>query len=234
MPGLDDLIVSVSGRLVHQWDFAFYKNNGEIANRMRRELGSALKEISLDSDGDIDLRTDQGTFYVTPAGVVAAGWLTNSKSLLSGSRGTEEFAQVIELLANAKGSFAPEGYSVRLFFRFTPESGLRLIGARGFESVLRSILGDKTPSDVKSYKFSSKHDKGEFSDSIELEASAKDVQLRYSRDWNGTGIDSYRAFLEAVDLTGLIEDLKPFAEVLVAAQPRLGRGLFGTREKQSR
>src|SRR5260221_6264906 len=148
MPTLDDFIVSVSGRLTHEWDFAFYKNNGEIANRIRAELGSSFKEMSLDSEGDVDLRTDIGHFYATPAGVIAGGSLTDIKSLL-GPQGTQNFAKTVELIAKCEGSFATEAYGVRLFFRFTPDNSLKLLGARGFESVLQSILGDKTPSDVK-------------------------------------------------------------------------------------
>jgi hypothetical protein len=234
MPTSDDLIVSVSGRLTHDWDFAFYKNNGEIANRMRAELGSSLTEISIDSEGDIDVRTAEGSFYVTPAGVIAGGWLTNAKSL-SEPNGTEEFAQRMEALGKFNGSFTILAHSVRLFFRFTPENGLKLLGARGFENVLRSVLGDKTPSEVKSLKFSTKYDINNFSDSIELEASPKDVQFRYSRDGKGTDFESYRMFLRASGLTGMVEEARPFAEALLAAQPRglFRRDLFGER-KQSR
>jgi hypothetical protein len=227
MSDLDSLLVSVSGRIVHDWDFAFHKNNGEIANRLRSELSSSIREIAIDSDGDIEIQTGVGSIYATPSAVIIGGWLTDSQSL-SRPEGTAEFGRIIDLVAKSKGSFAVQTYSVRLFFRFTPVNGLKLLGDLGFESILRSILGDKTPSDIRSYKFSTRHDKDEFLSVIELEASTKDVQLRYSRDRNGTEFDSFRAFLNAADLTGLIQELKPFAGVLVAAQqPRIGRAPFG-------
>jgi hypothetical protein len=226
MPDPDSLIVSVSGRIVHQWDFVFYKNNGDIANRLRSELGSSVKDISIDSDGDIEIQTNVGSIYATPTTVVAGGWLTDSKSL-SEPQGAALLGRIVDVVAESKGSFVVQSYGVRLFFRFTPEKGLKLLGDLGFENVLRSILGDKTPSDVRSYKFSAKHEKDDFSTLIEVEASTKDVQLRYSRDRNGTDFNSYSAFLSAADLPGLIQELKPFAGVLVAAQqPRLGRSLF--------
>jgi len=66
MATFDQSIVSVSGRLTHEWDFTFYKNSGEIANRIRTELGSALKEIRIDKDGDIDIDSiEEGNFVVT-------------------------------------------------------------------------------------------------------------------------------------------------------------------------
>ncbi len=230
-PTLDELIVSVSGRLTHQWDFAFYKNNGEIANRIRAELASLLKEISIDNDGDIVIKTHvEGSFYVTPAGIIAGGWLTNSKSL-SVHQDIEDFAHIFELLAKSKGSFTVEAYNVRLFFRLTPENGLNLLRSRGFESVLQSILGDKTPSEVQSFRFSTRYNKGAFLDLLELEASAPDVQLRYIRDANGTSFDSYRAFLGAVNLREVVEDLKPFVEVLRAAEPRLIDRILGGKKQ---
>ncbi len=228
-------IVSVSGRLTHEWDFTFYKNNGEIANRVRAELGSALKQIRIDKDGDIDLdAVEEGNFIVTPGAVIAAGWLTDSKTL-SAQQEVEKFANIIELLTKSKGSFAIEVLNVRLFYRFRPENSLNLLRDRGFESTLRLLFGEKAPSDVQSFKFSTTQSKGKFLDFIELEASPKDVQLRYSRSGSGTDFDSYLAFVVAADITRLLEDLKPFAEILLAAEPRglLGRGLFGGEPKLS-
>jgi hypothetical protein len=232
MSNLDQSIVSVSGRLNHAWDFAFYKNNGEIANRTRTELGSALKQINIDKDGDIDVETiNEGSFFVTPGGVIAGGWATESKSL-SDQQEVEKLAHIIELLAKAKGAFTPEFHNVRLFYRFRPENSLSLLRDRGLEGSLRLILGEKAPPDVHSLKFSTTRTKGRFFDLIELEASPKDVQIRYSRTATGE-FDSYQAFLNAVDLPGLVEELKPFAEVLIAAEPRgLGlRSLLGADRK---
>ncbi len=224
MATFDQSIVSVSARLTHEWDFTFYKNSGEIANRLRAELGSSLKEIRIDKDGDIDMDViEEGNFIVTPGAVIAAGWLTNSKTL-SGQQEIKKFAGMIELLVKSKGSFTTEFFNVRLFFRFRPENSLNLLRDRGYESTLRLILGEKATSDVQSFKFSTTRSKGKFLDSIELEASPKDVQLRYSRSGNGTDFDSYTEFVEAANLTGLLEELKPFAEILIAAEPR---GLLG-------
>jgi hypothetical protein len=231
MPISDGLIVSVAGRMMHPWDFAFYKNNGEIANQIRIAVPS-IREIKLDEDGDVNIRTpDMGTFFATPSGVAGGGWLTDSRSL-SQPNSTEEYAQTMDSIFKAKGSFVANSYSVRLFFRFTPENGLKLIGAGGLEVLLQSILGDKIPSDVESYKFSAAHDKDGFSDFVELEASVKDVQLRYSRE-KSEHFDSYSAFLSSVDLPRLIEDLRPFSDVLVAAQPKprnLRPSLFGEKK----
>ncbi len=228
MPTFDESIVSVSGRLTHAWDFAFYKNNGDIANRMRAELGSSLKQLNIDSDGDINVdMVKEGSFFVTPGGIVAAGWLTDSKTL-SAQQEVGKFTRIIELIAKLKGSFAIESYNIRLFFRFRPADGVSLLRTRGFEGVLRLILLDeKTPTNVESLKFSTSQNRDGFFDLIELEASPKDVQLRYSRSASGSDFDSYSAFLDAANLARLAKDLRPFAEILIAAEPRLGlRGLL--------
>ncbi|SRR6266566_1094749 len=144
MPKLAQLIV-VGGRLTHHWDFTFYKNNGEIANRVRTELGASLKEIRLDADGDIEIQTEAGSFFVTPVGIVAGDWLTDSISLLE-PKSTEAFSRMFESLAKIKGSFQELSYSVRLFLRFTPADSLKLVGGRGFDAALASLAVNRPPN----------------------------------------------------------------------------------------
>ena len=144
MPKLAQLIV-VGGRLTHHWDFTFYKNNGEIANRVRTELGASLKEIRLDADGDIEIQTEAGSFFVTPVGIVACDWLTDSISLLE-PKSTEAFSRMFESLAKIKGSFQELSYSVRLFLRFTPADSLKLVGGRGFDAALASLAVNRPPN----------------------------------------------------------------------------------------
>ncbi len=224
MSNFDESIVSISGRLTHQWDFTFYKNNGEIANRLQAELGSAQKQITIDTDGDLEVETvDVGTFFVTPGRIVAAGRLTDSRSLLV-QQEIERFTRTIELLAKSKGSFASETYNVRLFFRFRPGNSLSLLREHGFKNILESVLGGQTPSDTESFKFSTSYRKDGFLDFLELEASPKDIQLRYSRSGSGADFNSYTAFVGSANLGGIMKDLKPFAEVLLLAEPR---GLLG-------
>lgn len=214
----------MSGRLTHKWDFTFRKNNGEIANRLQAELGSAQKQITIDSEGDLEIETnDVGTFFVTPRGVVAAGWLTDSKSLLV-QQEIGKFTRTIELLAKANGAWTSESYNVRFFFRFRPGNSLNLLREHGFKNILESMLGEQAPSDTESFKFSTSYRKEVFSDFLELEASPKDVQLRYSRSASGSDFATYHAFLDSVGLAGIMKDLKPFAEVLLQAEPR---GLLG-------
>lgn len=228
MPDTELSIISVAGRISLVPDFAFYKNNGDIANRIRAELGTTVGQIEIDNEHDIEIQTGQGSFYVTPNGVVSGGWITDT-SKLSERQELSDFAQLMESIARCKGSFAIVSYGVRLFRRFTPENGLGLIRSHGFNNGLQSLLGEKTPSEVQSLKFSARYEREKFSDSIELEASEKDVQLRYSRDGAGTDFESYRTFLEACNLPGLIEDLTPFYNILKAAEPqtRPYRGLKG-------
>ncbi len=226
MPSFEQSIVSLSGRLTHEWDFTFYKKNGEIANRVRKEFGPSLEDISIDKDGDINIgMTKEGTFIVTPAAVIAAGWLTDSKTL-SAQQEIEKFAHIIDVLAKSKGSFTTETYNVRLFLRFRPGNSLSLLREHGFRNILESVLGDKTPSDIGAFKFSTSYSKDKFFDFLELEATPKDVQIRYTRSASGADFDAYHEFLEAANLAGIMKDLKPFAEVLLLAEPQ---GILGKR-----
>ncbi len=226
MSNFDQSIVSISGRLAHELDFTFHKNNGEIANHVRKELGEALKKIAIDDEGDLEIETvDVGTFFVTPRAVLAAGWSTDTKGL-SAQQEIEKFIRTIELLAKSNGSFTTKSHNVRLFFRFRPGNSLSLLREHGFKSILESILGEQAPSETESFVFSTTYRKDRFLDLLELEASPKDdIQLRYSRTGSGADFDSYHAFLNAVDLAGVIKDLKPFAEILLQAEPQR-RGLL--------
>ncbi len=226
---LDNWIVSVSGRLNHEWDFAFYKNNGEIANRVRAELGSHIREIAIDSDGDIDAKTEHyGTLFITPNGVLAGGWLTNVKGLSEPGEDFVGFGQLMESAYKIKGPFTIDSYGVRLFLSFSPENTVSLLRSQSFDSSLRSIFSERTPSDIQSLKFSTKYVREKFLDSIDLEASPKDIQIRYSRDSVGTNFVSFRTFLSAVDFKSIIDDLRPLCEPLASVEPRK-RFRFGAR-----
>jgi hypothetical protein len=219
---LDSWIVSLSGRLSHQWDFTFYKNSGEIANQVRTELGAYVKEINIDSDGDIDVKAESyGSYFIRPNGIVAGGWLTDVKHLSEQGEDVAAFGQLIESVYKAtKGPFTIDSYGIRLFLRFSPENTMNLMRSLGFDRPLHSIFGDKTPSDLQSLKYSTSYVHEKFSDSVELEASLKDIQLRYSRDSVGTNFSSYRMFLSDVNFKTIIDDLRPICEPLAAAEPR--------------
>ncbi|SRR6266566_1244209 len=209
-------LFTVSGRFVHAWDFTFFKNNGEIANRIRTQLGSTQNSIKIDNEGDIELETKESTFFITSSSVIGAGFLTRPKTL---HEDQVVFVQRMELFTKCKGSFAPESFNVRLFKSFTPDKGLSLLGGLGFDSVLQSILGNKAPSSIEALKFTANYSKEPFEDVLELDASTKNVQLRYHRNAKGPTFPSYEAFLEACNLDQLILDIEPFAQVLKAAEP---------------
>jgi hypothetical protein len=228
MPTFDQSIVSVSGRIGHERDFTFYKNNGDIANLLQKQLSSTPKEITIDTDGDIEIEmADVGTIIATSSAAIAVGWATNPK-MLSAQQEIEKFANVLERLVKLKGSFAVELYGIGLFFRFRPENALNLLRERGLESSLQLIFSEKAPPDIASLKSSTTRSKGKFLDTVELEASSKDARLRYSRNGKGADFDSYLAFVAAASLTDMLAELKPFAEILLAAEPRLGLRLGGS------
>ena len=108
MPDFDDLILSVTARLSHEFDFAFTKNNGDLANRLRsrftleEESARRAGNVTLDEDGDIRIRFETATCYISAGGITVAGWLTSSKMLAE--HGLDELSETIERVFGGKTS----------------------------------------------------------------------------------------------------------------------------------
>lgn len=156
MPLPNSLLLSVSATLTHPYDFTFYRNSGEIANRIRADLEkegpSRLKDVTIDSDNDIVVKTNLGNFYVTPTGVTTSGWLTQLKNILAAMPKTSEYSRVLDFLAGVSSSIKADSHSVRLPFRFTPENGLDLLKPRIIDTALQTILVDKAPRELVSFE----------------------------------------------------------------------------------
>ncbi len=221
MTSLENLLFTLSGRVNHAFDFTFHKNNGDFANYARSELRSiatsplplAVRDIRIDEDGDVEIQTNKSRFYLTPTGVVVGGWLTKINDL---SESIQALSRVVDLLVAIRAPLKPETYGVRLGFIFTPVSGLRLIRTSGIDAVLNTVLAQKAPTDIEKFKYSTRYKRGDFSDTLELEGSEKEVQLRYFRDCFGKSFESFGQFLTTADLAGIYEELRGFAERLVA------------------
>ncbi len=219
----DSLLLSISASLAHEQDFTFYAKNGEVANRIREELGkqspSLLKGIELDSDSDVRVKTDMGSFYVTPTGVRASAWLTELKELRE-IGALQEYSRTIDLLFHTGNSFRAKSHSVRLLFRFTPANGVTRLKPGILDTALRTILGDKAPDEVSTFETSVVYWRGEhFLDTLELEAIHDQVQLRYNRtSWDV--YESFQGFLEAANLIGIVDDIESFLETLQDNVPR--------------
>lgn len=219
MPLPDYTFASISAGLTHAFDFTFYSNNGQIANRIRAqmeaEMPSFLKDIRIDSDSDINVKTPAGTFYVTPSGISTTGWLVLLNQLKDfSSPDVKVFSRAVDILAIASGSMAVDRYSMRILFRFTPEDALGLLGPRAVQPSLQMMLGSKSLQ-VSSFKNCLRYSKGQFSDNLEVEASAEETEVRCQRGSAGA-FDSYQAFLQAASMSELIADVTPFLELLSA------------------
>jgi hypothetical protein len=227
----DSLLLSISASYWHPYDFTFPKNNGEIANRIRADLDRLfLKDISIDSDNDIALKTSMGTFYVTATGVTASGWLTELKDVQT-SPTISEYSQIIDRLGKAGSSLAASWLTVRLLFRFTPENNIDLLQPRVINPVLQTILGDKVPK-VTTFRNNVSYWQDDFLDTLELEASAEETEFRYNRGAYG-GFDSYHEFLRAADLNTLIGNVGSFLELLVSNEPQsVLRKLAGSKKSE--
>jgi hypothetical protein len=218
----DSLFLSISATLTHARDFTFSRNNGEIANRIRADLEkhevSSLRDITIDSDNDILVRTKMGTFYVTPNGISTSGWLTQLKDLQE-TPTISEYSRLIDVLAGASSSISADWYTVRLLFRFTPDNGLDLLQPKIIDTALQSMLADRAPQHVSSFKNTVSYWRDQFSTTLELEVSPSETEFRCYRG-GLVGFDSYHRFLQAANLNDLIADVEPFLEFLETNEPK--------------
>ncbi|MFZ0136351.1 MAG: hypothetical protein WAK89_04780 [Candidatus Sulfotelmatobacter sp.] len=243
MPNFDDLILSVTARVTHETDFAFGEHKGELANRLRAKFMGVtssgapvtLQEISIDEEGDIGIRTDRGAWYVTANSVFLVGWLTTPGGLSEGTH-LGEIQSILESILEERGGLRAELYHVRVLFsaRFASREGVDLLRSRVCGAALGAVLGKRTPSAINSFRMSSKYSTGQFSDSLDLDGSKKDIQLRFAREGSTRSFASYRAFLESADLRGVVEDLRPFIEVFVSDPSKLSGVMFLEKSSSSK
>jgi len=218
----DNLLLSLSATIRHPWDFTFYARNGEIANRIRAEfqakLPKALKDIRIDADNDIAVSAGPTNFYVNPSGVVSGGWLLFLRELSNADQ-IAEYSRCIDLLLSASTSFMPEAYSIRLLFRTTPENAPSLLRPQFVDGALATIAPADLPTQLTSFKTSMSYGRGIFSDSLEVEVSESEVQLRYHRASSQSFV-SFEVFLQSADLKDIVGEVAAFVEFLKDHEPQ--------------
>jgi hypothetical protein len=219
MADFGDLILSVTARLTHDLDFAFTKNNGDLANRLRSKFAHQEEEstneaqvLNLDEDGDIRIRFKGATCYISAGSIAVAGWLTSAKMLEE--QGVDELSETIEHIFEERPQFQRREYDLRLLIytgSVLPEDFDTAL-SRSCGVALQSMFADATPRLTRG-RLLVEYQKGKFQDSLDFEASkAEEVQLRYGRTGKAQDFGSYAEFLRAADLRGLVEHLRPFAE----------------------
>jgi len=229
MPDFEDLPLSVTSRVTHQTDFAFEKNNGEFANRLRskfntaKEAGPRIERISIDDDGDISIRTNNpegGTWYVSASSVTIVGWLTSARKLRD-THGLDELGHTTESLYAERSQFQPELYDVRLFLfaRSVPEGDFSAILSRSCGAAFGNIFTKGVPLRMSKGRISAEYQKDGFSDSVDFRISADGIELRYIRAALAEDFASYNKFLLSSDFIGVVDDIKPFAEMMKLAVP---------------
>jgi hypothetical protein len=241
MANFDDLIFNLTGRLVHQNDFAFQSKNGEIANQLRATLsrsqvpGLGAKHMDIDSDGDISVQTDKGTIYLTANSIFLTGWQTTPRELSQGEH-LQELSAIIGLMFEARRPLEALSHQARLFFtaRFNPlraRVGASALTPRCYDATLRSILCTDVPEEVSEFRTFSTFQRAEFTDSVEVETSKRDIQVRYGREASVENFPSFESFLKGADLKGVAYSLKPFISDIISDPSKLFGRIF--KEAQS-
>lgn len=222
MPNVGDLKISITAQITHQFDFAFQKNNLDIANQLRAKFlserlfggPSNLQSIEMDDDDDIALRTNKGTLLITDSDVMVVGRLGALKAL-SDAQYLDELAHTVEWLFEQRSSFMAELYAIRIFIwdQTISREGRSLLESR-FDANLKTLFGDTAPSGMEGYRILTKYERGAFDDTWELDVS-KRVQLRFSRESHTMNFESYRKFLRDTDLPSALEPVKALLDIFV-------------------
>lgn len=237
MGSFEDLLLGVGGYISHDSDFSFEKNKGELANSIRakfldpatRGLPSEFKEIDIDDDGDIAVRTERCSVYFSSSSLFLTGWTVTPKEISEGSD-IAELSKALESLLALRHPFRPIEYQVRLFLglRFALRSEPPPALSRCSQSGLQPILGASAPQKVKQYNVGAQFNRGLFSDSFEVEISRMNAEVRYTRGAVASEYASFGVFLGTADLPGLIDDIKPFLKELISDPSRLSSRTFRT------
>jgi hypothetical protein len=222
MADFSDLILSVTARLNHDFDFAFMTNNGDLANRLRSKLSleqeaanRKASKVSVDEDGDIRIRFPLATCYVSAGAITIAGWLTTAKWLEE--HGLDELSDTVEYVFEERLQFQRREYDMRLliYSRSVSQEETDAALSKSCRVALESMFAQAPPPYLGRGRLLVEYQEGKFSDSLEFEASKEkeEVQLRYGRAAKAEDFKSYREFLRAADVKGLVEYLRPFAEI---------------------
>src|SRR5262249_43807686 len=92
-----------------------------------------------------------------------------------------------------------------------------------FNGPLENILGPGVPSPLSGGRISANYVRERFSDSLEFDGSDDEIQLRYVREGRAGDFLSYRVFLGASNLKGVVEGLRPFVEKYLSTAPSLSQ-----------
>lgn len=242
MPSFDDLILFLTCRIAHQTDFAFSHNKGDIANSLRAKIAaggltgtiSKVEQFEIDDDGDIAISTDRCSIYLDAESILIAGWSTSPGDLAVG-RDTEPISQALEFFLRERGQLRPEQYQVRLFFsiRTLPRFGLaRSAATRTVGLALTSVLGSNLPHSIDTFQISAKFRTEPFADTVELEGSPRDFQVRFLKEATPDTFESYKSFLAEAGLHKVVQEARPLIDPLITdASKLLGRVFKETKSK---
>ena len=230
MSNFDQLILSFNSRIGHEKDLAFPKNNGEIGNRIQEKFSPVVGnerggwQIALDDEGDISIGTPVGSWYVTEDAVFLVGFISTQGDLTHGTCG-DQVAPIFELLMRERHPLRPTSYQVGVLFtaRFYPP-GPAALRSQFTASVFDSIFRTGTPTETSTLRVSSTFSKEPFSDSVELEVSGRDFQLRCARQSPASEFESYRDFLVSADMGAMIAGFQPLIELMMADETVKLRG----------
>src|SRR5580692_491063 len=151
MADVHDLLLSVTARLTHDFDFAFTQTNGDLANRLRskfaleEESARKVSMISLDEDGDIRVRFPLATCYISAGAITVAGWLTSAKLLEE--RALDELSDTVELVFAERSQFQRREYDIRLliYSRSVSQEDSDAALSKSCQVALQSMFPEERP-----------------------------------------------------------------------------------------
>ena len=145
-------------------------------------VGAAIcssTDVSIDDDGDVSFKVERASGWFRSNSITVFGWITTPQNLASG-QDPEQLANIIDALLKLRVPFLADRYYLRLVFSFWFEErrGLGALRSRFLDGLLQSVMGGAKISEIDSFRTLTKFQRGQFSDSVEVEASTTtEVQL---------------------------------------------------------
>jgi len=227
MSTFQDLLVTLTGRIVHENDFTFPKTKEELALKIKSDylpkihdlwgLGDATVSIDIDSEGDIAIEGVKRSLFVTRESIVFSTRPT-AIGLIATGQETSETSGVLDDLFKLRRSFKALRYDIRLFLRLRFRQALPLDALQPtyFGTIVGQLSSDLVPASVETLGWQVTYHERDFIDSFELKVEPREFELRYSREGGAHQFSSFENFVMASDLGGVAERIRPFLEPLIA------------------
>ena len=208
----------------------FSKTKEELALRLREEFlgrvkdswGASTASVSLDRDGDVELRTEKGRAYVTRTSVIVT-----TKTLSLGSLSHEDhlarIATVADVIFDSRTPLRAASYDVRLYLplRFVEPTAMRTAQSFYLSGMVAAIPFPIKPDGINQYKFAVEFSESQFEDTLSIEVGPDELDVIYGREGTPPSFSSTKQFAGSFNVGACVTKLQPLILPMIADPSRL-------------